>query len=120
MACSTVGQSATISKSGSASSSLLKLSRNSVWSSSNNRRMFCILFPIARFGDNRQRNCKTAALRARDIGQVAPESAHQGARNVEPQSGGFGARLERLEEALRRGHTGSGVLDANQHPAGIE
>src|SRR5579863_1591222 len=120
MACSTEEQLATISKSGSASSSLLKLSRNSVWSSNSNRRMSFILVLIARFGDDRQRNCKTAARRARDMHQISPESANQGARNIEPEAGGFGASLKRLEQPLRRGNAGSRVLHAHQHAAPCE
>jgi hypothetical protein len=76
-----------------------------------------MLVPIARVGDGRQRNCKTAALRARDVYQVAAESANQRARDIESEAGRFRAWLEGLEQTLRRGDSGSGIFHAHHHTA---
>jgi hypothetical protein len=59
--------------------------------------MFCILVLIARFGDDRQRNCKTAAGAARDIQQVAAKSTHQRTRNIQAASRRFRTGLKWLE-----------------------
>ena len=49
--------------------------------------------------------------------QVAAESTNQCARDIEAEPGRFRARLEGLEQTLRRGHSGSRIFDAHHHTA---